>query len=100
MSAICRTNGVSKAIGPAPLVRERALFCQSAHATSSSEDLLNDFPVYVRQPEIPPLKSVGQFGVLEPKTMQNRRLKFVHVHAVFGDAITHLVRRAVRDAPL
>src|SRR5260221_7395060 len=66
----------------------------------SGEDLLDDIAVDIRKPKVAPLGTEGELRVLEAEAVEDRGLKVVNVHAIFGDAVAHFVGRAVRDAGL
>jgi hypothetical protein len=49
---------------------------------NSRQQLADDFPVHIRQPEVPTLALVGQPLVIDAQAMQHRRLQIVHVHRI------------------
>ncbi len=49
---------------------------------SLANDAIDNFAMHIGEAEITSGVLVGQFLVIEPKQMQNRRVKIVHVHLV------------------
>ena len=70
--------------GPSPLrmrsLQDQPIRCESLPAypgdddAASSDDLIDHFAVYVRQPEVAALKTIGQAGVINAEQAQHRRL--------------------------
>ncbi len=44
------------------------------------ENLVNHPAVHVRQAKLSSLMAIGELGMIESQTMQNRRLQIVHMH--------------------
>lgn len=59
---------------------------------------LHYLPMHIRQSEMPPLEFERQFGVVDPKQMQHRRLKVVDVYRVFRHIHRQFVRFAIGEA--
>jgi hypothetical protein len=49
------------------------------------QQLIHHQPVHVGQPEIAPLKPVGQLCMIKAQQVQDRCVQIVHVHRVCGD---------------
>src|SRR5437867_2059798 len=54
----------------------------------------------IRQAEIPPLKAVSQFLVVDAQAVKDGRVEIVDVHRVFGDIVAVVIRLAEADAGL
>ena len=74
------------------------------------EKFLHHVPMHVGEPEVAALEAEGQFGVIEAKQMQQRRVQVVDVYLVhggvetefvgFADGLTHLHAAASELASL
>ena len=50
------------------------------HRPQSLQKSLHHPPMHIRQPEIPPLKSISQLSMTHTQTMQYRRLQVMQMH--------------------
>ena len=57
-------------------------------------------PMHIRKPEIPPLKTIGEFLVVDPEEMQQRRMEIVDMHDVLYGVIPQVIGVTVTDAAL
>ena len=48
--------------------------------------------MYIRQSEISPFESKRQSQVIQPQTMKYGRLQVMHMHGIFDDMVTQLIR--------
>lgn len=64
-------------------------------ADLSGENLFDDLPVNVREPELTALVRVGQTFMVKAKAMKNRGLQIVDMNLVLHDVESHLVSRTV-----
>src|SRR5262245_52389885 len=62
------------------------------------QNLSHNIPMHIRQPEIASLEAIRQPRVLDPKTLENRRVQVVNVHRIAGDVVAVIVRLAELDA--
>ena len=60
--------------------------------------MFHDLAVDVGQPEIAPLKTVGQLFVVDAEAVQRRRLKIVRMHRVRRNVVTEVIGLAEADA--
>src|SRR5262249_48096587 len=66
----------------------------------SSQNFLHHIPVDIRQPEMPALELERQPRMIDPQTMQNRRVQIMDMDRVLRDVVAEIVRGAVRDSGL
>ena len=57
-----------------------------------SQNFMDNLAVHIRETEVSSLETISQFRVIETEQMQDRRMKIVHVNAVFGDVEPEFVR--------
>jgi hypothetical protein len=62
--------------------------------------MADDIPEHVGKPEVPALKAVRQFRMVEAHQVQDGGLQVVHVHRVFGDVVAEFVGGSERKAAL
>src|SRR5437773_5331230 len=64
------------------------------------ENRSNHFAVHIRQTIVAPLETIGQFRVIEPEEVKNRRVQIVHVNFVFHRVEAEVICLAIDDAGL
>lgn len=77
--------------------------CPTAGKTAgepSGEDVLNHFPVNIRQPESPPLEFVTESFMVYTHQMHESRLKIMDVNGVLYNVITKIVRLTIAESRL
>ena len=61
----------------------------------SSQDVADDSPVDIRQPEVAAVEAIGQPFVIKAQQMKNRCMKVMEMHAVFNCVIAELISGTV-----
>src|SRR5947207_15404396 len=61
----------------------------------SGEDILYHFAAHIRQPEIAPGVTVGEFLMIKAEQVQHRGVQIVDVNRILDGAIAEFVGRAV-----
>ena len=64
------------------------------------DDLVHDFPVDIRQPEIAPGVAIRQLLVIKAQQPQDRGVQIMHMHGFLGGGESEFIRRAVNVAAL
>jgi len=58
----------------------------------SAHQLVHHFTVNIGKSKVPALESVGQFGMIDAETMENRCVQVVNVHRIARDVVAEVVR--------
>ena len=84
-------------------LRDTTVFTPSLESVqycmTSDQQIRNDTPVNIGQTVMAALKLECQFGVIDAKAMQHRRVHVVYVHRIFDDIVAVIVGSAVSDPP-
>src|ERR1041384_5398112 len=65
---------------------------------SSGKNLVDHDPGYIRQPVLPSIVQVSQFGVIQSHQVQDRRVQIMDQNRILDRLITDFVSRAVTHA--
>ena len=76
------------------------LLTSAATISGLSENILHDFPTYIRQPEIASGVAVSELLMVKPEEMKHGGMKIVDMHRVLDGAISELVSSAMDVATL
>ena len=64
------------------------------------QNSLDDFPVYIGEAIVSPLKSKGQLGVVQSQLMQDGCLEIVNVNFIFGNSEAEFVGLTIAETSL
>src|SRR5438045_2990911 len=62
------------------------------------QNILHDMPLYIGQPKVTPLETIGQLFMIEAEQVQDRRLEIMDVDFVAGDSEAEFVGLTVGNA--
>ncbi len=64
--------------------------------THSGQKLVHDLTTYIGEPEVTPLKPVGQPRVVDPEAVKDRRLHIMYMHRVLLYVVTEVITLSIR----
>src|SRR3954469_24407110 len=79
---------------------QRPSLCSQKSMQSLGKELLDQFTMHVRQPEIAPLKAISQLRMVKTQQVQKRRVQIMNVHRVLRGIEPKLIRLAQSQARL